>query len=448
MKNRDTIVAISTPIGYGAIGILRLSGENALNIATSHFKTKGDIKQRYAHYGTFLDEEGKVLDEGILIYYKSPNSYTGEDMVEINLHGNPLILKRALEVIIKSGARLAEPGEFTKRAFLNGKLDLTQAEAVNEIISAKSELALKNAISQLRGELSSIIKPLREELLNLLALVEADIDFSEEDIPVIEREEIYKVIDKVVDKIEELLSTYKKGNILREGIRLAIVGKPNVGKSSLFNALVGKDRSIVTDIPGTTRDYVEEILTIGGIPVTLVDTAGIRETEDEIEKKGVERSWARVSEADIILFVFDLSQGITDEDISIYKSVKDKDVIIVGNKLDLSVKRPLENFDGKSIIMVSALTKEGILELEKVILSRVGAVDLGQKICISLRHAELLKESLISLKDFKRNLEEGIGMEIAVVELKNAINKLSEITGEITTEDILANIFSKFCIGK
>ncbi len=448
MSCKEPIVAVSTPLGYGAIGIIRMSGKYVLDIALKHFSIKGDVKPRFAYYGTFVDKKGNIIDEGILIYYKAPKSYTGEDMVELNLHGNPLILKKAVELFVEAGARLAEPGEFTRRAFLNGKMDLTQAEAVGDLISAKGELALKNAINQLRGELSSLIKPLREDLINLLSLIEADIDFGEEDIPVIEREQILQITDKVIRDIENLLSTYERGNIIKEGIKLAIVGKPNVGKSSIFNALIGKDRSIVTEIPGTTRDYVEECIDIKGIPIVLSDTAGIRKTNDQVEKIGVERSWRNIEGADIIIFVFDLSEGVTEEDISIYKKINDKNVIIVGNKIDLMQKRPLENFDGKSIIMVSALTREGILDLEKAIVENVGVVDLGQRVCISLRHAKLLKDSLLSVEAFRKKTMEGVDMEIAILELKNAINKLSEVIGYITTEDVLVGIFSKFCIGK
>ena len=445
---KEPIVAISTPPGRGAIGVVRLSGQGVLDIVKGFFRVKGDIKPRYAHYGELVDERGEVIDEGILIFYKGPASYTGEDMVELNLHGNPLILKKALELAIKGGARLAEPGEFTKRAFLNGKMDLTQAEAVEEIISAKGYTALRSAVNQLRGELSNIIKPLRNKLMDLLSLIEADIDFGEEDIPSIEHDQLMSLLKEVEDGIRSLLDTYKRGKFFKEGIKLAIVGKPNVGKSSLFNTLAGKDRSIVTSIPGTTRDYIEEDVYIKGIPLILVDTAGIRETKDPIERKGVERSLSKVEEADIILFVFDISTGIDEYDMEIYGRIKDKNVIIVGNKIDLGIKGPLENFDGKSIIMVSAITREGIPELENAIIGNVGIAETGQKVFVSVRHSVLLKGSLEAINSFRKVVRSGLGMEIAVVHLKEAVNKLGEIVGDITTEDILSNIFSKFCIGK
>ncbi len=445
---KEPIVAVSTPPGRGAIGIVRLSGQGVLDIVKGFFKVKGDIKPRYAHYGELVDERGEIIDEGILIFYKGPASYTGEDMVELNLHGNPLILKKALELAVRGGARLAEPGEFTKRAFLNGKMDLTQAEAVEEIISAKGYTALRSAVNQLRGELSRIIRPLRNKLVDLLSLIEADIDFGEEDIPSIEHDELMSLLIEVEDGIRSLLDTYERGRFFKEGIKLAIVGKPNVGKSSLFNTLTGKDRSIVTGIPGTTRDYIEEDVYIKGIPLILVDTAGIRDTKDPVEREGVERSLSKVEEADIVLFVFDISRGIDEYDMEIYERIKGKNVIIVGNKVDLGIKRPLENFDGKSIIMVSAITREGIPELEKAIIGTVGVVETEYKVFISVRHSVLLEEAVEAIDTFRKAIESGLGMEIAVVHLKEAVNKLGEIVGDITTEDILSNIFSKFCIGK
>jgi len=447
---REPIVAIATPYGEGAIGIIRLSGKNVLDIVKRFFKTKGQIKPRYAHFGKLYDEEGEELDEGILIYYKAPNSYTGEDLVELNLHGNPRILKRALEVFLKAGVRLAEPGEFTKRAFLNGKLDLTQAEAVAELISAKTELARKVALKQLQGELSRYIRPLRESLLELLAYIEADIEFDEEDIPTLTREQVLEMVERVTKGIKELLKTAKTGKFIREGIKLAIVGRPNVGKSSLFNALLKEERAIVTDIAGTTRDYIEETLQIREIPVKLIDTAGIRETEDVVEKIGVERSKQKIEEADLILFVVDASSKITDKDLKIYEEIKNKEHIIVANKIDLGIKADLEIFKGKSIIKVSALKGEGLENLSEEILKKIGLqLDESVNIYVSVRHETLLKKAKEVLEKFKEEYKiREISPEIAMLDLREAADYLGEILGEITTEDVLGKIFSTFCIGK
>ncbi len=447
---RDPIVAIATPYGESAIGIVRLSGRGVLDIVKRFFRTKGQIKPRYAHFGRLYDEKGEELDEGILIYYKAPHSYTGEDMVELNLHGNPRILKRALELFLSAGARLAEPGEFTKRAFLNGKLDLTQAEAVAELISAKTDLARKVALRQLRGELSSYIRPLRESLLELLAYMEADIEFAEEDIPTLTKEQVLQMVDRVIKGIEELLKTAKTGKALREGLRLAIVGKPNVGKSSLFNALLKEERAIVTEIEGTTRDYLEGMLQIKGVPIVLVDTAGIRKTEDPVEKIGVERSKKKIEEADCILFVIDGSRELSEEDLRIYEEIKEREKIVVVNKIDLGLKADLEIFEGENIIKVSALTGEGLETLSEEILKKAG-VNLTDSINIyvSARHENLLRRSKEVLENFRRSFaEQEMSPEIAMLDLREASDLLGEILGEVTTEDVLGKIFSTFCIGK
>ncbi|GAB6065793.1 tRNA uridine-5-carboxymethylaminomethyl(34) synthesis GTPase MnmE [Aquifex pyrophilus] len=447
---REPIVAVATPYGESAIGIVRLSGKGVLDIVKRFFKTRGEIRPRYAHFGRLYDEKGEELDEGILIYYKAPHSYTGEDMVELNLHGNPRILKKAVELFISAGARLAESGEFTKRAFLNGKMDLTQAEAVAELISAKTELARKVALKQLRGELSRYIRPLRDSLLELMAYIEADIEFAEEDIPTLTKEQVLEMVDKVIKGIEELLKTAKTGRAIREGIKLALVGKPNVGKSSLFNALLKEERAIVTDIAGTTRDYLEEILNLKGVPVRLVDTAGIRNTEDPVEKIGVERSRKKIEESDLILFVIDASEELTEEDLRIYEEVKDKPHIIVANKVDKGVKANLEMFGEENIIKVSALRGTGIEDLSEEILNRVG-VQLGESynVYISLRHETLLKKAKETLERFRKEYKErDISPEIAMLDIREASDYLGEILGYISTEDVLGKIFSNFCIGK
>ena len=448
---KDPIVAVATPFGESAIGVVRLSGKGVLDIARRFFRTRSGIRPRYAHFGSLVDEEGEIVDEGILIYYKAPKSYTGEDMVELSLHGNPLILKRALELFLKAGCRLAEPGEFTKRAFLNGKLDLAQAEAVAELITAKTELARKASIRQLKGELSRYVNSLRESLLELSAYIEADIEFSEEDIPTLTRDQVLGMVDKVLEGIEQLLRTARTGKFLREGMKLAIVGRPNVGKSSLFNALLKEERAIVTDIEGTTRDYIEGTLNIRGIPVVLVDTAGIREAEDPVERIGVERSVRKMEEADVVLFVLDGSVGVLEEDLRIYDKVRERETIVVVNKIDLGEAHiPLEIFEGHSIIKVSALTGHGLKDLEEEILKKAGLIaQEGLNVYVSVRHEELLRKSKEVLERFRDRYEkEDLSPEIAMLDIREAADYLGEIVGHITTEDILGSIFSRFCIGK
>ncbi len=449
IKQREPIVAIATPFGESAIGAIRLSGLGVLEKIKDLLIMKGEPKPRYAHFVKLKDQEGDILDEGIFIYYPSPKSYTGEDMVEIFLHGNPLILRKALELFLSKGIRLAEPGEFTKRAFLNGKIDLLQAEAVADIIGSKSERALKSAQRQLQGELSSFINSLRERLLEILAYVEADIEFSEEDIPTLSKEQLINLLKDIDQNIQKLLSTVKTGEFLRRGINLAIVGKPNVGKSSLFNALLGQERAIITPIPGTTRDFLQESLTLKGIPINLIDTAGIRHTEDPVEKIGVERSLQKLKSAHMVLFVVDGGKPLSEEDKNIYHMVKDLEHIVIINKIDLPIEEEvLKAFP--EAVKVSAVKKEGIEELKDKTLQKLGVyISDGVQVYITLRHENLLKKSQEVIKSLINRLGlEELSPEIIMLDLREAINYLEEIVGLLTTEDILGSIFSRFCIGK
>ena len=456
MYNRDTIVANATPLIPSAVGIVRISGDDALKIGKKIFTLpkNREIKPRYAYFGKILDEKGEVIDEGLLIYFKAPYSFTGEDVVEIYPHGSVPIIKKIISECIKFGCRMAEPGEFTKRAFLNGKIDLTQAEAIAELINAKTERASKVAINLLEGKLSKKINRLREKLLELISYIEAELNFPE-DVDEIPVSLLETNLNEVLNSINDLLKTYKKGEILREGIKLAIVGRTNVGKSSLFNALVGYDRAIVSDIEGTTRDFIEESISIRGIPVRLLDTAGIRETEDKIEKIGIERAKAKIDEADIVIFVFDVSKGLTEEDLAIYEQVKDKNPIIVGNKIDLikddkNLDILKEKYYFKNIIFVSSKTHLNLNLLEEEIFKKLGLLEEQEReVYINLRHHNLLKNSKEKIEYILENLEELIEhKELLMLDIREALSYLEEIVGTITTEDILGNIFKNFCIGK
>ncbi|MDW8032490.1 MAG: tRNA uridine-5-carboxymethylaminomethyl(34) synthesis GTPase MnmE [Aquificaceae bacterium] len=449
VKQREPIVAIATPFGESAIGVVRLSGLGVWERIREFVSLKAEPKPRYAHLVKLRDQGGDILDEGILIYYPSPKSYTGEDMLELFLHGNPLILRRALQLFISKGVRLAEPGEFTKRAFLNHKIDLLQAEAVADIVGARSERALKSAQRQLQGELSSYIRALRDKLLELLAYIEADIEFSEEDIPTLSKEQMLNLLGEVEIAIEKLLSTVKTGEFLRRGINLAIVGKPNVGKSSLFNALLGKERAIVTPIPGTTRDFLQESLTLEGVPVNLIDTAGIRHTEDPVERVGVERSLKKLRDADLVLFVVDGSKPLEDADLRVYSLVKGLEHVVVVNKADLGLKEEvLKAFPEAK--RVSALKGEGMEELKESLLERLGLhLTDSIQVYLSVRHEDLLKKSQEVLKSvINRLTAEEVFPEILMLDLREALSYLEEIIGVVSTEELLGSIFSRFCIGK
>ena len=447
--DKDTIVANATPLIPSAVGIVRISGDKSLEIGKKLFSLPEKIQERKVYFGKIRDRHGEIIDEGLIVYFKAPRSFTGEDVIEIYPHGSVPVIKKIIEEAIFYGARFAEPGEFTKRAFLNGKIDLTQAEAIAELIEAKTEVASKAAVSLLEGKLSKKINTLKEVLLELVSLIEAEINFPE-DVEEIPDEEIKEKLETVLKQLKDLLKTYKKGEILREGIKLAIVGRPNVGKSSLFNALIGYERAIVSEYQGTTRDFIEESLSIKGIPIKLLDTAGIRETEDKIEKIGIQKALEKVKEADIVLFVFDASEGLTEEDLKIYEVVKDKNPIIVGNKSDLVLDKKEKKYYFKDILFVSSKTQENIDLLEETIFQKLGLLEnKGDDIFINFRQYTKVRQALEILENILKNIEFYLNQkEILMLEIQEAEKYLEEITGEIVTEDILGTIFSKFCIGK
>ncbi len=460
MKNEDTICAISTPIGEGGIGIVRISGKDAIPMADKIFFSKKNKKlsslaSHTIHYGEIRDNNSERIDEALVSIMKAPNTYTKEDVVEINCHGGAVPLKMALELVLKNGARLAEPGEFTKRAFLNGRIDLAQAEAVIDIINSKTDDSLRLAVNQLSGILSKKVNAIREELISIIASVEASIDFVDEDIEFISRDEMGKRIKRAIDEIEALITTADEGRIYKEGIATAIIGRPNVGKSSLLNALLKEERAIVTPIPGTTRDVIEEWVNIKGMPLRILDTAGIRHTEDIVEMEGVKRSREAIKMADIILLLIDGSVKLNEEDKRLIEEVKDKRLIVLLNKSDLPSlvkKSDIEKaLTEKEIVSISALTGEGIDSLKAVIHNLLfkGGITAGERpIITNLRHKTALEKTKIPLENLQNSLKENMSEEFLAVDLRGALNALGEITGETATEDILNRIFEEFCVGK
>jgi len=460
MNNNDTIVAIGTRPGEAAIGIVKLSGDNSIAIADKIFRSKNrksltDVDTYSIVYGHIIDKEGSLIDEVIVSVMKKPKSYTREDVVEINCHGGLVATGKVMELCIENGARIAEAGEFTKRAFLNGRIDLSQAEAVIDLVRSKTEQSLKIAAKNLQGSVKNEIENLREEILDILVQLEASVDFIEEDLELTPYTELIKKVRIVKEKLEEMVRNERKGEIIKNGVKVSIVGKPNVGKSSLLNLLSKKEKAIVTPIPGTTRDAVEEILYVEGIPLILVDTAGIRKTKNTIEKIGVEKSLKHISEAELVILVMDGNRRFEKIDLEIIKKIKGKTTICCINKIDL--KRELrkdklkEYFDDKNIIEISALKGLGIRKLEdkiKKITLDNGDINLEEKIIVNKRHKNILKQAKTLLDNAEKAMKKRMSEEFPSYDLKGAYGLLGEIIGETVTEDILNKIFSQFCIGK
>ncbi|MFH1823676.1 MAG: tRNA uridine-5-carboxymethylaminomethyl(34) synthesis GTPase MnmE [Candidatus Firestonebacteria bacterium] len=461
MKEEETIVAISTPLGESGIGIVRLSGKNSLDIVSKVFKPKSGknlstVPTFSVHFGYIVHPVNNLtIDEVIVSVMKAPKTYTREDVVEINCHGGIIPLKKVLELCISAGAKLAEPGEFTKRAFLNGRIDLTQAEAVMDIIKAKTEESLKAAINQLKGRLSEKINNINNELKNICVLIEANIEFPEEEIEVTNMEGVKNSLKKISESIDKLLKTFDEGKILREGVKTVITGKPNVGKSSLLNELLEEERAIVTHIPGTTRDVIEESINIEGIPFVLVDTAGIRKSDDFVEKKGIEKAFSSLEKADLVLFILDGSQDLSSEDYSLADEIKNKKIIIIINKIDLPLKVNEEDikkiFSKEKILKISLLKKIGIEDLKRSMANIVlekGRREEGEVLITNVRHKILLQEAKESIKSAIDSIDNKMSEEFIIVDIRSALDSTGEIVGKTSTEDILNTIFTQFCIGK
>jgi len=451
----STIVAISTSPGIGGIGIIRMSGENAFNILNKFFvpKNHSEIKGYTLKYGNIVDKENKIIDEVLVSYFIAPKSYTTENMCEINSHGGIVIMNKILEICLENGAILAEPGEFTKRAFLNGRIDLSQAEAVVDIINSKTDKESKVAIEQLEGKLSEKIKEIRQKVISLLADIEVTIDYPEYDVEEVTKSKIRVFLNEIDILFDQLQKSFLNGKILKEGIKIAIIGKPNSGKSSLLNLILNEDRAIVTDIEGTTRDSIEEFITIDGVPFKIIDTAGIRKAKDEVEKIGVEKSLKILHESDIILAIFDISKDVDEEDMNILKNIEEKNAIILLNKKDLKKRGNLtEIFNtNKPIIEISVKEKDGLdiiyEEISKIFKLKEIALD-GELIVSNNRHKSIIINARNNLKKVQEILDNDMPIDIVSLYMKEIIDELGKITGENVTEDIINEIFSKFCLGK
>ncbi len=449
----DTIVALATPQGAGAIAVIRISGPQALAISDKVFKGKPLSLQpsHTAHFGT-IEENGHTYDEVVATIFKGPRSYTREDTVEFSCHGSDYIVKQILQLLIRNGARFAKAGEFTMRAFMNGRFDLAQAEAVADLIASDSEVSHQAALNQMRGGFSAEIKKLREQLIHFASMIELELDFSEEDVEFANREQLKELIYNIRRVIDGLISSFSLGNVIKNGVPIVIAGKPNAGKSKLLNVLLNEDKAIVSDIPGTTRDFIEDEIMLGGISFRFIDTAGLRETRDIIEAMGVERTREKMRSASLIIYLFDVNVYDEDELIKDLTELRNMDVpyLVVGNKIDKrsSYREEFRNFDG--IIYISAAEKAGIDELKEHLLEMVTSQTIrsGSTIVTNIRHYESLQKTREALNSVLDAVNQNLTGDLLAEDIRLALYHLGEITGEITTDDLLDNIFSKFCIGK
>jgi len=454
----DTIVALSTPPGRSAIGVVRISGPDALKILRMLIASESfDPQPNLLSLKNLIDPATReTLDQALVCFFKAPHSFTGEDLVELHCHGSPVLLRSIIEIILQQDARLAEPGEFSLRAVANGRLKLTEAEAIRDLIAAQTDAALRQSTRQLKGEISKTLQPAKDELLKLIVRLESSLEFVEDDLPALESQKIVSSLKELRRDLEKLAGTFRQGKLLRDGLTVALVGRPNVGKSSLFNMLLGRGRAIVTEIPGTTRDTITESIGLNGVPLILIDTAGIRSSIDEIESIGVERTRRAAADADLLIVVIDGATDLSDEDRHVLAEVANTEHIIALNKSDLesfSVARlggASVPQDSSAVISVSAKTEAGLERLRAAILKPFanGGAQSESLLITNSRHHDLLVRSLVAIESSERLVDEVASEELILVGLHNALRHLDEITGETTTEEILGQIFSTFCIGK
>ncbi len=455
----STIAAISTAPGIGGIGIIRLSGENTFNIIEKIFIPKNknkEIKGYTFKYGHIINPKTKeIIDEVLVSYFIKPKSYTTENMCEINSHGGNIVMENILELCLENGAELAEPGEFTKRAFLNGRIDLSQAESIIDIINSKTQKESKASVKQLEGFLSNKIKSIKDKIMDVMVDIEADIDYPEYNLEGVTEKKAENMLIDVKKDLTELKNTFDNGKIIKDGIKIAIIGKPNAGKSSLLNALLREDRAIVSQYKGTTRDSIEELMNIDGIPIKLIDTAGIRNAADEVEKIGIKRAKEIANDADLLIAIFDISDKIDDEDLEIINLIKDRKALIVLNKIDL-VNEDFKIDDrllslNKRIIKISALNKDGIEQINKTIseIFKINEINVDNEVIVTnTRHKNLINKSIESTNNALKSLQNNMPMDIVAIDIKSILENLGEITGENVSENIINEIFSKFCLGK
>ena len=462
MINKDTIVAMATPAGAGAIAVLRLSGPHAFEVVSSIFtpisnKEFSKQKTHTVHLGHIKDGE-KIIDEVLATIFKNPNSYTGEDVVEISCHGSTYIQQEIIQLCLRKGCRMAQAGEFTLRAFLNGKMDLSQAEAVADLIASDSAASHQLAMQQMRGGFSSEIKKLREELLNFASLIELELDFAEEDVEFANREEFQKLISKITQVLKRLIDSFASGNVLKNGIPVAIVGEPNVGKSTLLNALLNEDRAIVSHIAGTTRDTIEDEIIIGGINFRFIDTAGIRETTDTIEGLGIQKTFQKIEQAQVVIYLFDAekfqvsSSKFQVEIETIKNKYPLKNLVIVANKVDKLSGEKISNLKSKisNLLLLSAKTNEGVEELQNKLLDFVntGALRNNETIVTNSRHYDAMLKALEEIIKVQEGIDNNLSGDLLAIDIRQALHHFGEITGQISNDELLGNIFANFCIGK